>query len=478
MIKDFSNSILFGQLIINLLCIFFLPFTPLMGNIASQLITGDSMNLIGSQEYDQYRLNLEELKLVNKIMKKGELERLSSINGRLIKKERLEFKSTISTEELLKNLETLEIPKKIAYINSMHLKLCDGRLVGTDNAELTHSKYNTSLKLMQKWNERFGVINKDLHILPIQIKSSSSSIDLSSISIDLPSMKIPEKSTKLNPFSEITVNFSDKSVREQAIDDYLALLEKCPWIKREGDNNDHTKGAYENCYNKEEILKTQQKIYDEVYSKEVKTKSPREAHEIASEKSFFGVVYKGPFSVIFNDLVTNPNKIKHGYIRYHWKTELNNKYGITGAAVLPVTVTEEGLKKFGVILIFRHATGRWHIEAPRGGSKPNETLEMIAEREAKEETGFKVKKCELLGKMTPDSGILASTIPVLRSEIDSEGNPEFDKNEAIGGKYFFSYKQLHDGFKKGYLEVQCKGETIKADCSDAVLAYGLLLEGE
>lgn len=433
------------------------------------------MNFIRPQEYNEYRLTLDDLKLVSRMMKKGEMERLSSQSGHLIKCGKPEFKSTLSDEELMKALAPLEIVKKIADINSLHLKLSDGRFVGTDTAELTHSLYNSSWKLMQKWNERFGQLSKDLQIQPILSKSSSTSSGI--CEKESFSVKSSDKSTKSSSFSEIPVNFSDKSVREQAIDDYLALLEKCPWIKREGDNNDHTKGAYENCYNKEEILKTQQKIYDEVYNKEVKTKSPREAHEIASQKSFFGVVYKGPFSVIFNDLVTNPNDIKHGYIRYHWNTELNNKYGITGAAVLPVTVTEEGLKKFGVILIFRHATGRWHIEAPRGGSKPDETLEMIAEREAKEETGFKVKKCEILGKMTPDSGILASTIPVLRCEIDSEGKPEFDKNEAIAGKYFFSHKQLLEGFKKGYVEVQHKGEIMKVDCSDAVLAYGVLLEG-
>lgn len=103
---------------------------------------------------------------------------------------------------------------------------------------------------------------------------------------------------------------------------------------------------------------------------------------------------------------------------------------------------------------------------------------MIAERELIEETGLKVKSCKVLGDMPPDSGLTGVIIPVLPSEIISEGDPRFDKNEAIAKKYFFTYKELHASLRKGILEVKFNGETIRAHCRDPFLSYAMLLDSD
>jgi hypothetical protein len=50
-----------------------------------------------------------------------------------------------------------------------------------------------------------------------------------------------------------------------------------------------------------------------------------------------------------------------------------------------------------------------------------------------------------------------------------------DKNEAIKGKYAFTFIELMEGFKRGYMEVDIDGTMTQVPIRDPFLAYALLM---
>lgn len=53
-----------------------------------------------------------------------------------------------------------------------------------------------------------------------------------------------------------------------------------------------------------------------------------------------------------------------------------------------------------ILLLYRKATNSWHL--PKGTQNPGESLEETAVREIKEETGFRVRLGEYLGKLVSE----------------------------------------------------------------------------
>lgn len=171
-----------------------------------------------------------------------------------------------------------------------------------------------------------------------------------------------------------------------------------------------------------------------------------------------------------NDAVQFPNQTYGIYGRILW---INSLKGPPGVAVMPVLPNG----KIVLIRTFRHATRSWEYELPRGGVNPNETLEMAAAREVKEETGMIIEKLQLLGKIAIDSGTLNSVEPIFLAKIVREQNPARENSEVIASIDAFSIAELKKGLKEGYLSVTVENKVQKVPLRDPVLAYALLLSG-
>jgi ADP-ribose pyrophosphatase len=102
--------------------------------------------------------------------------------------------------------------------------------------------------------------------------------------------------------------------------------------------------------------------------------------------------------------------------------------------------------------MFRHATRRWELEAPRGQRETGCTAEDAARREVDEELGFRVEKIELIGEVSGDSALLASTLPVFWGELapgEPRDNPE--SSEAFGEIISLSPAELLEKIRAGHI---------------------------
>lgn len=335
--------------------------------------------------------------------------------------------------------------RNVQVINQMHAKLhaCAKEQTAGEYL-LAADLYNTSLKVMKVWNESKGsTIAKELLIHSPHVPEST----------ELQAIRIAAK-----PITE----------SEKALNRYLELLKQYPQVKREGPINDHKLGTYEIIYDLNEIYKVQNSTYETIYKK-------TNSHEIATKASMIGVVYEDPWAVIIRDAVISPHGKRHTYIRFFWKAQLNGTEA--GAAIMPIMSTQEGVK-VGLILTNRHATS-WEFEIPRGSARPGESSADTAKRELAEEMGGKIDKPLYLGKMAPDTGILASVIPVYRGDILEMGQAKQERTEAIKGAYWFSFQEIQAALKNkdvdgnSYLEVMIEGEKKRFPLRDPFLVYAL-----
>ncbi|MEI8320750.1 MAG: NUDIX hydrolase [Alphaproteobacteria bacterium] len=181
-----------------------------------------------------------------------------------------------------------------------------------------------------------------------------------------------------------------------------------------------------------------------------------------------GVVGDDKYWLWLNDAVQFPNKSYGVYGRLLWKSSLSGRAGVVVMPVLP-----NG--KIALNRNFRHATRSWEYELPRGAREPNETIEMAAKREAKEETGMIVEELVLLGEMTVDSGTLNTIAPIFRAKVVAQENSTPEDSEAIASIDAFSVAELKQGFVDGYLIKEIKGHKQKIPLRDPFLAYALFM---
>jgi ADP-ribose pyrophosphatase len=182
--------------------------------------------------------------------------------------------------------------------------------------------------------------------------------------------------------------------------------------------------------------------------------------------SNIGVVYEDSYWMWVRDAVIFPSGVKGTYNRMLWKSNIS---GFAGVAVLPIL--PDG--RVVLNLNYRHATRSWELELPRGKRDNNETAEQTAIRELQEETGLRVSEQIFLGEITPDTGVLASVIPVYAGKVRANGKTERSVSEAIHSNPVYTLAELKQGGKQGYIEVDMKNKKTKVKLSDAFLFYAL-----
>lgn len=255
-----------------------------------------------------------------------------------------------------------------------------------------------------------------------------------------------------------------KTPDQAALTRYFELLDKHPQLKRTGDLNDHRKGAYEIFYDPQQIESVRKQTYDRLIKKNY-------TPELAQERSRIGVVAEDDFWLWIRDAVKAPSGFEHTYNRIITKNQLN---GVVGAAVCPFKQEGNGYLEVTLILAFRHATNSWELELPRGGGKPGEDAVAVAKREMGEETGEIIREPELLGSLNPDSGLVASVVPIFAAEVTGSKEAKPGKKEAIAGKYTFSLPVIEKAVKAGYMDITTKeGSVMRVNVRDPFLIAAL-----
>ncbi|TDC79088.1 NUDIX hydrolase [Streptomyces hainanensis] len=141
-------------------------------------------------------------------------------------------------------------------------------------------------------------------------------------------------------------------------------------------------------------------------------RAARHAAEAASGTSEpVGVVYADRFVTVVRDAVRFPDGHLGLYVRVLPTA--------TGPAVVVLPLLGDGCD---VVLVehYRHATRRWHLEAPRGFGE-NTSGEETAARELAEELGTRARSLVRLGSLHPDTGLLGSQVELFAARVDRIG---------------------------------------------------------
>ncbi|SCL67198.1 NUDIX hydrolase [Micromonospora peucetia] len=134
------------------------------------------------------------------------------------------------------------------------------------------------------------------------------------------------------------------------------------------------------------------------------------ARGLPVEWSRTGVVYRDEYVTLVRDPVRFPGGAVGTYVR-----KLPSG-GADGVVLLPVL---DG----AVVLVehFRHATRRWHLEAPRGFGEAGVAADEQAVRELREELGVAPTRLVDLGELHPDTGIATDAVHLYLAEITELG---------------------------------------------------------
>lgn len=366
--------------------------------------------IISENDYLNYKHAVEDLKVVYKCYKKDELHRLEMVNTRLHKQPKVDqLAKTIEKPFWITDTQSndkLGLKNRIAIINRVHAQMeaCQ-KEPQVGSYLLAADMYNTSLKVMCKWNRMWP--SEEWHLQsPYAVREMNS----------LQPLQIDEK-----PFTEC----------EKALESCSELLEN----NREliGEYNNHTDGVYEIVTDKEKIQEMYQQTYQRLYEK---TRS----HEIAAAFSQAGIVFNGPFGwKIVRDFVISPVGHQHTYQRF-----LQGK----GAVMMPIVVDDDGNEKIALVLNFRHATRTFEFELPRGGAKADEIPAQTAIREAHEETGYVIEDAIFLGEVATDPGVMNSVVPIFMGKAVRLEAPKQERTEAIKGVFLFSMQELQKALMK------------------------------
>lgn len=237
---------------------------------------------------------------------------------------------------------------------------------------------------------------------------------------------------------------------------YLKFLEDYPSFKYVGDLS---KNEIKIVLDEIEIKKIQENEYKRLIDKGIEK-------EIALEWSRPGLIASDSYLMWIRDPVIFPKGHTGLYKRVIWKCTLHGEHPV---AVLPIT--EDG--KIILVKTWRHATGSWELELPRGAPSLYEDPFATALRELKEETGFKAIDIQQIGFVNPDSGVLSTKIAVFVAKGKIEDLPETDEDEIITGSYIFDLPELEDYLIQGFIEIKENGTNFKLYLRDPFLTYAL-----
>jgi len=152
-----------------------------------------------------------------------------------------------------------------------------------------------------------------------------------------------------------------------------------------------------------------------------------------------GIVLDDPYIIAMRDLVEFPDGARRGYLRLVNRAELR---GGQATVILPRLGS-----KFLLLKHFRHATGRFHIEAPRGFGEAGISAEQNARKEVAEETGASTAALVDLGMVHTNTGMDSLGVQVYLATLENVGEPEVA--EGISAFYWVDLPRLEEMIASG-----------------------------
>lgn len=198
---------------------------------------------------------------------------------------------------------------------------------------------------------------------------------------------------------------------------------------RLGQIGDWTKGEIEILNNPEEIFAAEEAAANQLIRQGL-------SEEEARLRTQAGIRAQTRWGVSICDAVKFPGGFLGTYVREISWPQLEQ--GLDGIAVIPVL--EDG--RVAIPATYRHATRRWGLEIPKGGTDPDGITNTI-KRELSQEAGVEIiGEAVKLGTYTPDNGILASNVPLFLARVRIVGQPIPEESEAIGKLLLFTKEEL------------------------------------
>ena len=130
------------------------------------------------------------------------------------------------------------------------------------------------------------------------------------------------------------------------------------------------------------------------------------------------LVYKSRFAAIYDDVVAFPDGTHGNYLR------IVESQGKQGVAILPVCEDQIAL-----VRVYRYPLGSWEWGIPRGfahGTDP----EKSARNELEEELGQGPDRLLPMGTLTPNSGLLASSVKLFLAQYAAAVSQPVDRQEV------------------------------------------------
>ncbi|NPV57627.1 MAG: NUDIX hydrolase [Anaerolineae bacterium] len=152
-----------------------------------------------------------------------------------------------------------------------------------------------------------------------------------------------------------------------------------------------------------------------------------------------GVVLDDPYFIILRDLVRFPSGRVGTYSRLINQADL---HGGQSVVVLPIMGG-----KIGLLRQFRHATRRFHLEAPRGYGEPETPASLNAEKEIREEMGGTVVELVDLGTAHNNTGLEATEVQFYLGHVAGCEKPEQD--EGIESIEWFNREEFESMIADG-----------------------------
>ncbi|HST84668.1 MAG TPA: NUDIX hydrolase [Kineosporiaceae bacterium] len=153
-------------------------------------------------------------------------------------------------------------------------------------------------------------------------------------------------------------------------------------------------------------------------------------------------VYANPFVQIFDDEVVFPGGSQGRFIRI--KAAMPGR----GVVMLPLHAGRIGLVK-----TYRYPIGAWQWGLPRGFSHGSDET-FSAQQELLEELGASKVDLRRIGSVTPDSGLLETTVAVFVADVAEDFASPIDTDEVAAVKWIplselwslIASGEINDGF--------------------------------
>lgn len=180
-----------------------------------------------------------------------------------------------------------------------------------------------------------------------------------------------------------------------------------------------------------------------------------------------GVLAETPYRLFVVDLVEadepDGTVFRYSYERVIDRRQLEGAVGVVTVGI----VREPSVGPPGTLALVRqerHATGRRHLELPRGFGEPDTEASVQALDELRQETGLVGEKPYLLGETCTDSGLTDARAAFYRVDIVGRQGATPERTEAIDGVQFVGVDEVETMMRDGTI-----------DDSFTIQAYALLM---